>query len=89
MSEACFDVIDPMALDRDARPSIEETARRRANRPGLRASLACEGLVLTSEEEFLLERMDSEALSIAERTALAKEFVVARYVDPTVDGHGA
>ena len=36
-------------------------------RPGVRASLACEGMYLTAEEEALFEQMDRERLTPDER----------------------
>jgi hypothetical protein len=40
-----------------------ELAEIRRRRPGVRASLACEGMVLTAEEEALFEQMDKERLT--------------------------
>jgi hypothetical protein len=40
-----------------------ELAEIRRRRPGVRTSLACEGLVLTAEEEVLFEAMDKERLT--------------------------
>jgi len=40
-----------------------ELAVIRRRRPGVRASLACEGMYLTAEEEALFEQMDRERLS--------------------------
>ena len=37
----------------------EELAEIRRRRPGVRASLACEGMYLTAEEEALFEQMDN------------------------------
>src|SRR5918995_6732232 len=39
-----------------------ELADIRRRRPGVRSSLACEGLYLTAEEEALFEQMDRERL---------------------------
>ena len=44
-----------------------ELAEIRRRRPGVRASLACEGLTLTAEEEALFEQMDRERLTADER----------------------
>ncbi len=43
-----------------------ELAEIRRRRPGVRASLACEGMVLTVEEEALFEQMDKERLTLDE-----------------------
>jgi len=51
-----------------------EVAEIRRRRPGVRASLACEGLHLTAEEEALFEEMDRERLSADERAARIVEF---------------
>ena len=40
-----------------------ELAEIRRRRPGVRASLACEGMYLTPEEEALFDQMDTERLS--------------------------
>lgn len=40
-----------------------ELAEIRRRRPGVRASLACEGMVLTTEEEALFDQMDKEGLT--------------------------
>jgi hypothetical protein len=46
-----------------------ELAEIRRRRPGVRASLACEGMVLTAEEESLFDRMEEERLTPDERAA--------------------
>jgi hypothetical protein len=51
-----------------------ELAEIRRRRPGVRASLACEGMYLTAEEEALFEQMDREGLTAAERAARIIEF---------------
>jgi hypothetical protein len=55
----------------------EELAEIRRRRPGVRASLACEGMYLTAEEEALFEQMDKERLtpdeSAARLTAFSRE----------------
>jgi hypothetical protein len=43
---------------------LDEVRRRR---PGVRASLACEGLYLTTEEEALFELFDRERLTPDQR----------------------
>ena len=47
-------------------------------RPGARASLACEGMFLTPEEEALVAQMDDECLPPDARTARIVEFIRAR-----------
>ena len=44
-----------------------EIAEIRRRRPGVRASLACEGIYLTPEEEQLFEQMDRERLTADQR----------------------
>jgi hypothetical protein len=44
-----------------------ELAEIRRRRPGVRASLACEGMHLTAEEEALFDRMERERLTPDER----------------------
>jgi hypothetical protein len=44
-----------------------ELAEIRRRRPGVRASLACEGMYLTPEEEAMFDQMDRERLSPDER----------------------
>jgi hypothetical protein len=46
-----------------------EVAEIRRRRAGVRASLACEGIYLTPEEEELFEQMDRERLTPDERAA--------------------
>jgi hypothetical protein len=46
-----------------------ELAEIRRRRPGVRASLACEGIYLTPEEEEFFEQMDRARLSADERAA--------------------
>jgi len=52
--------------DRLTDAELAEILRRR---PGVRASLACEGMVLTTEEEALFEQFDRERLTMREREA--------------------
>jgi hypothetical protein len=40
-----------------------EIAEIRRRRPGVRASLACEGMVLSAEEEALLDELERERLT--------------------------
>jgi hypothetical protein len=44
-----------------------EIAEIRSRRPGVRASLACEGLHLTAEEEALFDQFDRERLTPDQR----------------------
>jgi len=44
-----------------------ELAEIRRRRPGVRASLACEGMYLTAEEEALFDQMERERLTPDER----------------------
>lgn len=46
-----------------------ELAEIRRRRAGVRASLACEGMVLTAEEEALFDTMERERLTPDERAA--------------------
>ena len=55
-----------------------ELAEIRRRRPGVRASLACEGMYLTAEEEALFEQMDRERLSPDARAARLTEFYRAK-----------
>ena len=55
-----------------------ELAEIRRRRPGVRVSLACEGLYLTDEEEGLFEQMDHERLTPDERTARIVQYVRAK-----------
>jgi hypothetical protein len=50
---------------------LAEICRRR---PGVRVSLACEGMYLTAEEEALFERMDHERLTADQRAARIVQF---------------
>jgi hypothetical protein len=52
----------------------EELAEIRRRRAGVRASLACEGMVLTAEEEALFEEMDQERLTPDECAARITAF---------------
>jgi hypothetical protein len=51
-----------------------EIAEIRRRRPGVRVSLACEGMCLTAEEEALFERMDHERLTAEQRAARIVQF---------------
>ena len=52
-----------------------EIAEIRRRRPGVRASLACEGMYLTPEEEALFDQMDRERLSPDESIQRIRDFV--------------
>ena len=54
-------------MDGKSRLSDTELAEIRRRRPGVRASLACEGIYLTAEEEALFEQFDKERLTPDER----------------------
>jgi len=56
----------------------EELAEIRRRRPGARASLACEGLYLSAEEEALFEQMDRERLTADQRAARIVQFSRAK-----------
>jgi len=49
------------------RLSEAELAEIRRRRPDARASLACEGIHLTAEDEALFEQMDEERLTAEQR----------------------
>jgi hypothetical protein len=51
-----------------------ELAEIRRRRPGMRASLACEGMYLTAEEEALFDQMERERLTPDERAARITQF---------------
>jgi hypothetical protein len=55
-----------------------ELAEIRRRRPGVRASLACEGMYLTAEEEALFEQMDRERLTPDECARRIIEFSRAK-----------
>jgi hypothetical protein len=55
-----------------------ELAEIRRRRPGVRASLACESLYVTAEEEALFEDMDRERLTADERAARIVQFSRAK-----------
>jgi len=55
-----------------------EVAEIRRRRPGVRASLACEGMYLTAEEEALFEQMDRERLTPDEAAQRIIQFSRAR-----------
>ena len=51
-----------------------EIAEIRRRRPGVRASLACEGMILTAEEEALFDEMERERLTPDEGAKRILEF---------------
>ena len=55
-----------------------ELAEIRRRRPGVRASLACEGMYLTAEEEALFDQMDREGLTPDECAQRIIEFSRAK-----------
>lgn len=55
-----------------------ELAEIQRRRPGAIASLACEGMFLTAEEQALVAQMDDELLPRAARTARIIEFIRAK-----------
>jgi hypothetical protein len=55
-----------------------ELAEIRRRRPGVRASLACEGMHLTADEEALFEQMDRERLTADERAQRIVQFARAK-----------
>lgn len=72
--------MDDIAAARREVPRLtdDELAEISRRRPGARASLACEGMVLTQEEEALFRQMDEERLPAEERAARIIEFCRAR-----------
>jgi hypothetical protein len=61
-------------MRRKQRLSDAELAEIRRRRPGVRVSLACEGLFLTTEEEALFEEMDRERLTAEDRAERVIQF---------------
>jgi hypothetical protein len=58
---------DVSAKHKVGRLTEAELAEIRRRRPGVRASLACEGMHLTADEETLFRQMDNERLTSEER----------------------
>ncbi len=54
--------------------SDSELAEIRRRRKGVRVSLACEGMILTAEEEALFEQMDRERLTPDQRAERIRQF---------------
>ena len=65
-------------MPKKARLTDAELAEIRRRRPGVRASLACEGIYLTAEVEALFEQMDKERLTADQRAARIVQFSRAR-----------
>jgi hypothetical protein len=60
---------DLIPMNEKRRLTDAEIAEIRRRRPGVRASLACEGMVLTAEEEALFDQMEQQRLTPDERAA--------------------
>jgi hypothetical protein len=70
----CY-IVDPGEhMPKRGRLTDAELAEIRRRRPGVRASLACEGLYLSAEEEALFEQMDKERLTADQRAARIVQF---------------
>ena len=65
-------------MSKKGRLTDAELAEIRRRRPGARASLACEGLYLSAEEEALFEQMDKERLTANQRAERIVEYSRAR-----------
>jgi len=65
-------------MSKKGRLTDAELAEIRRRRPGARASLACEGLYLSAEEEALFEQMDKERLTADQRAERIVEYSRAR-----------
>ena len=63
--------MDDIASSPAKKPRLtdNEIAEIRRRRPGARASLACEGMFLTAEEEALFDQMEEERLTPDQRAA--------------------
>lgn len=59
-------------------PTDEELAAILRERPGVRASLACEGIELTPDEEALFVQFDRERLTPDQRQARILEYLRCR-----------
>lgn len=57
------------------RMSDEELAATKHRRLEARASLACEGMYLTLEEEALFDHMDAERMTHEQRRAFVKDYI--------------
>lgn len=65
-------------MDGKRRLTDAEIAEIRRRRPGVRASLACEGMHLTAEEEALFDEMERERLTPDEGAKRIIEFSRAK-----------
>jgi hypothetical protein len=65
-------------MQRERQLTDAELAEILRRRPGVHASLACEGLHLTAEEEALFEQMDRERLTAGERAERIAQMVRAK-----------
>ena len=65
-------------MPKKGRLTDAELAEILRRRPGVRASLACEGLYLTAEEEALFAQMDKEGLTADQRAARIVQFSRAK-----------
>ena len=65
-------------MDKTDRLTDAEVVEIRGRRPGVRASLACEGMRLTAEEEALFEQFDRERLTPDQRRDRLLEFTRAQ-----------
>jgi hypothetical protein len=70
--------VPPEDSMRKRRLTNAELAEIRRRRPGVRASLACEGMYLTAEEEALFQEMEQERLTADERAARITQLSRAR-----------
>ena len=73
--------MDDRTSSRKSRPAKltdAEIAEIRRRRPGVRVSLACEGMYLTPEEEALFEQMDRERLTPDQSAQRLTEFYRAK-----------
>ena len=61
-----------------ARLTAEELAAIKRERPGVRASLACEGIELTPDEEALFVQFDRERLTPDQRQERILEYLRRR-----------
>ena len=68
--------MDDIASSPAKKPRLtdDEIAEIRRRRPGARASLACEGMFLTAEEEALFDQMEEERLTPDQSAVRIAEF---------------
>ena len=60
----------------------DQLAEIQRNRPGVRASLACEGIVLSAEVEALFDEMDRDRLGVADRDVRILQYFRERGLAP-------